>query len=354
MSTLQNTRAAQPAAKSQRRTEHPAGSLRFDLLIAFFCLWFTVGLFVDGWAHNNGFTDNTFFTPWHALLYSGIALTGVTLVIQQWRYVGQGYAWSKALPVGYLPSLIGVIFFFIGGGLDFLWHEVFGFEANLEALLSPAHLLLATAGTLIVTGPVRAAWKRSGHTVSWTQIFPALLALTVLLSLYTFFTQYANLFTQNRILTMRAQGYFWDVTGVAHYVLTALPVTFIVLLMIRRWALPFGAITFMLTVNAIFQFSLQPEQQSRFVLTLLAAPLAGLIADGLNVWLRPSIRRPWMLRLFAFVLPFALTALVTAILLLTSGIGWRIHMWLGATFTAGAVGLALGFLLAPPAVPEEE
>ena len=35
--------------------------------------WVVLGVFVDGWAHFNRPGLETFFTPWHALLYSGAA-----------------------------------------------------------------------------------------------------------------------------------------------------------------------------------------------------------------------------------------------------------------------------------------
>ncbi len=36
-------------------------------------LWLIIGVFVDGWAHMNLAQLETFFTPWHALFYSGFA-----------------------------------------------------------------------------------------------------------------------------------------------------------------------------------------------------------------------------------------------------------------------------------------
>ena len=39
-----------------------------------FATWLIVGIFVDGWAHNND-KPETFFTPWHALFYSGFLAT---------------------------------------------------------------------------------------------------------------------------------------------------------------------------------------------------------------------------------------------------------------------------------------
>jgi hypothetical protein len=36
--------------------------------------WLMIGLFVDGWAHNNlGEALETSFTPWNAVFYSGFA-----------------------------------------------------------------------------------------------------------------------------------------------------------------------------------------------------------------------------------------------------------------------------------------
>jgi hypothetical protein len=32
--------------------------------------WTVAGIYLDGWAHNHGKVDS-FFTPWHAVLYSG-------------------------------------------------------------------------------------------------------------------------------------------------------------------------------------------------------------------------------------------------------------------------------------------
>ena len=66
----------------------------------------------------------------------------------------------------------------IGAVGDMVWHIVFGFEVSVEALLSPTHLLLALGGTLIVTGPVRAAWQRT-RSGGWSSLLPALIALAL-------------------------------------------------------------------------------------------------------------------------------------------------------------------------------
>ncbi len=93
----------------------------------------------------------------------------------------------------------GAAVFLIGGALDLLWHTLFGIERGVDALLSPTHLLLATGGILIVTGPLRAAWRRTppGSILAWRAGAPALLALLYCYGALVFFTQYAHPFITN-------------------------------------------------------------------------------------------------------------------------------------------------------------
>jgi hypothetical protein len=113
--------------------------------VAFFSTWFVIGVCLDGWAHTHRLPDS-FFTPWHAVIYSGVL--GAALVLAgtsfaAWRHDAP---WRHALPAGYGLSLLGAGLFLITGVADFVWHSLFGIEADLEALYSPPHLLLAGAG----------------------------------------------------------------------------------------------------------------------------------------------------------------------------------------------------------------
>lgn len=354
MTTLNRSVEARKATAGARLRDYPAGGQRFDLVVALLTLWFTVGLYVDGWAHNNGYVDNTFFTPWHALLYSGMAATGLFLIVTQYRNVGRGHTWARALPKGYLVSLLAVVLFFLGGGFDFIWHTLFGFEANVEALLSPAHLLLATSAVLITTGPLRAAWARPGRVVGWRRFLPAWISLLILLSLLTFFTQYANLFANSRFFdSQRVQSYLWDVTGIAYFVMTVGTAMFVLLYALRRWQLPPGAATLLLVGNAAAMFAIRFADQRTFAPTLLGALAAGLVADALIYKLRPSVERPAALRWFGFLVPLALSGVTMGVLLLMARVDWSIHMWLGVVFTAAIIGLGMTFLVAPAPFPAE-
>jgi len=122
----------------------------------------------------------------------------------------------------------------------------------------------------------------------------------------------------------------------------------LVLLTLRRWILPFGFFTFLLTLNiALLSF-----MQDTYVL-IIAAILAGLSADVLYRGLKPSIDRPADLRIFAFLMPVVLYLLYFLVLKLTTGVNWTIHLWLGTTFVAGIADLLLSFLLIPLEIPEK-
>src|SRR5262245_11121971 len=172
--------------------EYPKSSARFDWIVAGLSAWIIGGLYLDGWAHSHGKVDDVFFTPWHAILYSGVLVLFIFLFIHQVRNVLKGYPLRRALPKGYLLSIIGLALFLLGGALDLLWHTLFGVEFDIAALLSPTHLLLATSGVLMVTGPIRAAWSRqnSGEALDgWKALGPVVLSGTFVLSILTFFTQ---------------------------------------------------------------------------------------------------------------------------------------------------------------------
>jgi hypothetical protein len=357
MATISTSIEREQAAEPRPAVgQYPADSLRFDLLAVLASAWFLGGLFLDGWAHNHIAQLETFFTPWHGILYSGYFAVAILMAVTQLRNVNKGYAFARALPRGYFWSLVGVTIFFIGGGADFLWHTVLGIEQNVEALFSPPHLFLASGATLFLAGPLRAAWGRKGAG-GWRALFPAVMSGLMLFSLFTFFTQYSNIFS-NPTLLLRGTGgddFYFTTTSIVNILIPTALTMGMLLLLIRRWQLPPGAVTLMLTVNASLMVAMRNKFAGPHWQIILAAVAAGLVADGLILWLRPSVTRVTALRIFAFIVPLVLFLAVMTILTLTTtaGLWWEIHMWLGVPFTAGVIGLGLSFLLVPPALPAD-
>jgi hypothetical protein len=330
-----------------REGARPAGEAWFDWAVVGVCSLLVGGFYLDAWAHNHGKVDNTFFTPWHAVLYSGLLVAAVgAAAAMAWNH-SRGYAWGRALPDGYELSLLGVVLFGLGGMGDLVWHEIFGIELSLDAAFSPTHVLLAFAMTLIVSGPLRAAWRRTNDVGGVQRWLPVLLSLTYTLSVFTVITQWAHPFVQVSAARDAPDG-----SGLAQELAQGLGATSVwvqtglllglVLVALRRWALPFGSLTLVFTLNAVLLSFM--HDQYRFILVALAA---GVIADLLLVKLRPSVSRPEALRLFGFAVPVVLYTLYFLVIIFGEGIGWSVHMWVGTVVTAGVVGLLLSYLAAP-------
>src|SRR5918992_2170806 len=130
-----------------------SGGRCYDWTVVLLSAWYVGGLYLDGWAHHHIPQLESFFTPWHAVFYSGFLALAGFLMATLLRNHAKGYPWRQAVPSGYEFSAMGVLIFVAGGLGDMVWHELFGIEADVEALLSPTHLVLALGGTLILSGP---------------------------------------------------------------------------------------------------------------------------------------------------------------------------------------------------------
>ncbi|MDQ6934088.1 MAG: hypothetical protein M3130_02130 [Actinomycetota bacterium] len=63
----------------------PAGPRGLDATTAALSLLVITGLYADGWAHLNVGGLETFFTPWHAMLYGSFALLTAWIAWVTWR-----------------------------------------------------------------------------------------------------------------------------------------------------------------------------------------------------------------------------------------------------------------------------
>ncbi len=333
----------------------PVGGVRFDWAATAFGAWLIGGLYLDGWAHIHNPALETFFTPWHGILYSGYLMMAILLSGTALINHSRGFAWRDAMPAGYTWSLLGAGVFALGGLGDMVWHTLFGIEVNVEALLSPTHLILAFGGALMLTGPLRAAWQRHDTTAPLSVV----VSLLLLFCLLTFFTDYLYPFantweagTQRPVLSFI---YPRQAAGLASIFLQSAILIGLLLSALRRWALPPGSLTLLLTVNIALMALVNDIYVKTGPLPMIGVGLlAGLAGDALLWWLKPSPQRVAGLRVFAFGLPVILyTLYYAALALFAGGTWWAIHVWAGAIILAGGIGVLVSYLVVPPALPRE-
>ncbi|MDP9281478.1 MAG: hypothetical protein M3P38_05240 [Chloroflexota bacterium] len=333
--------AARPVALSRPR----ALGVGLDWLVIAASAWLLGGLYWDGWAHGYGLPDS-FWTIWHAAFYSGYAAAAAVILGAVARARPEAATWRAAIPAGYEAAMAGVIVFGVGGAFDMVWHTLFGIELSTDALLSPSHLVLGLGIALIVSGPLLAAWRRGASGGLAAQL-PAVLSLTALLSLFTFFSLFAGPYS-----TVIGTGAKPNETTLVRsllgmYLFSALIVG-LALVALRRGTLPIGSLTVLLGLNGAAMILMRGHAPLEVQLTFAAvAVAAGAIGDLLLWRLRPSDARPLQLHVFAFALPAVYFAIYLAVVVLRIGSGWTVHELTGMVTLCGVVGLLLSFVAAP-------
>ncbi|MBV8721411.1 MAG: PD40 domain-containing protein [Candidatus Eremiobacteraeota bacterium] len=193
----------------EKARERARSSVGFDWLMAALAFLMICGPLIDGWAHSHGEVDQSFLTPWHAVLYGAMAINGLVLLAAGIVGLRRGYSFRNALPPGYWVSALGVVLFVVGGGFDAWWHTMFGIESGVLALLiSPSHLVLAVAGGMITSGPLLSIAAQYGRDASgWKTIGPAIVSAWAILVNLGFFLAYAQPIEDGFTpLTMRPAG----------------------------------------------------------------------------------------------------------------------------------------------------
>lgn len=310
--------------------------------------WLIFGLHLDGWAHHQ-FELESFFTPWHGVLYLAFLALAILYWTQWWLGRRAGLPARLASYRGYEASLLGVLLFLAGGVGDGLWHVTFGIEVGIEALVSPTHLLLALGGAMMVTGPLRAAVADELPEAARPWVLVSSLAL--LLSLLTFFTAYANPMVDASSLVRgsrpgdAATAASAAALGLASLLIQGVLMTGAVLFATARSRLPLGALTL------LFTFSVGLSLMMHSDLRLLPyAALAGAAGDLILERLSRRTGAPWRARIVGAVVPVLYSASFLAGTALTGGVWWSVHLWTGAVVIAGAAGWLLATAMTPPRV----
>lgn len=290
-----------------------------------FGLWAIIGLFLDGWAHSHQ-KPESFFSPWHGVLYSGFTAAALWAGWTAWRRRDRARPISETLPPGHLATMAGFALFALGGVGDLIWHEIFGIEANVEALLSPTHLLLLAGGALALSAPLRTMLRSSEGTVSWKRFTPALLSLTLLTAVGAFFLGYLSPFGSTTVAFDNATTHTHDLSRITpaigaelreNWTLGSILITGVVLafpaLFVRRhWKTPFGTFVFLYTFLLLLQAGLGEFKQWPVI---AVGVTAGAVADY-------SMQRalpPWLL---GAVVPISAWLTYFLVFQLQHGVGW--------------------------------
>lgn len=370
-----------------RRTDRvrPQTTLREDSITIALGLWTLVSLFWDGIVHNNEVGIDSFFTAAHTAMYAGLIALGIWIGMVMSRYQDDMSALDiSAIPRGYGLAVVALPLAAIAGPTDFTWHSVYGFENQIDSAYSPPHQGLFLAGALLAAIPVASAWHRSDRAPSLRALLPAIFSVTAVTAVMLFVIHqlvpfYAGVSTTSafqRDIAGRVDAYSpgahaHHTEGLAraltHYGDQAFPYYFYsahhtvggiilftavvmgaLLYMRRRWVLPVGTATIMLTSLGLLFAMLSEYRQAGLIPALV---IAGVAADALLARLVGPGKPPlWKLRLFAGLVPPILWGFFfLCVALFEGGLGWHATIWVGVMASSAGVGVAASLLVFPPA-----
>lgn len=339
------------AARRERRPDLPQGSIRStvteDLVAAVLGLTIVVALYFDGRAHVLGLPDS-FFTPWHGFLYGGLLLLIVWLaVISRLAAARQGGARVAVIPAGYGHAIVGAGLFAVGGVADMLWHQVFGIEVGLDALLSPTHLLLFVGGGLLMSGPIRAFSVRADGGAPPTGI-PATLAVVGITGIAAFALSFLSGFLDESatVTVERApegtvahrMAESLAAAGLASYVVTSLILVVPLVYSMRARLAAVGTTTVLVTTIALLASVLENFRDLGIVAAALgAAALTDVVLLALR---RLGVSERARERVLAALLPLLVWSGQLLLLDATRGVLWSLEMVTGVVIVSALAAFA--------------
>lgn len=331
-------------------TQSLIGGISFDWMMIAACTWLMTGGYLDAWAHNH-FTLDSFFTPWHGVLYAGFLAVAIVLLGSVVFNHKKGASWRNAIPAGYELSVLGIFGFAVGGVADMFWHILFGIEANIDAQLSPTHLLLMVCWGLISAGPFRAAWRRFVEPTkqNWATQLTLPVSLLLLLSVFSLITQTAHPFAFLAPTTVMKTQVTEQSLAVLGIIFQSMLLIMLVLLAVRRWSMPIGSFTLVLTLNALALSFMH----GTYVVIPIGA-VSGCLIDIAYHVLQPSLKKVDAFRLFAGIVPIIIYAVYFLVLWITMGVVWSIHLSVGSILVSGIAGWLISYVMIPPRIPTEQ
>jgi hypothetical protein len=339
----------------------PGGA--YDRAMTFCAAWFLLGLFADGWSHYHDVRES-FFTPYHALLYSGFFSNVAIVAHSLYRGRRAGLGWRRALPPGYDLTAIGVVWFTVGVIPDVAWHRIFGIEEGIDVLISPTHLFLGVGMALILLGPARAALSRRDPPTAWEQQWPMAVSLALFLAMIEFTLQFAfdsGVAASDAPLDPAKVGqaglaffllpftYYKEALGITIVVIHAALIAGFALYVVRRVVPAFGVFIVLYALPAFLMAVLLSSSALSLYVPTVEGLAAGLVADILASYLRPTAARPLAFRAFAVAVPVATYAIYLGVAQFAlGGVWWDVNLTFGSLLFAGVAGFLLSYLTLIP------
>lgn len=319
----------------------------------------TVGLAGDIARHlqNPGSLENDFLSGWHLVLYGGVASVGAFIGLGAIRR-GPSYVGS----VG--TGAIGFILLGLGGAADATWHEVFGAEAAVEALVSPPHLLVFAGLSFLLTAPVVVLWQRPGFRFGLVPSVAVVVSVISMVLVTSLFTGYLSPLSGGLSLQV---GYIEPLVGESSQDYDTVRGLGIVV-----WTSAVLAAAFSVT---LMRFRLVPGVVFAGFVALAIPPLVvgegtatrplsvGFLVAGLVLELvAAGLSRPVLGRIGVCVAVAAMTSSLWAAtfftLSLDGRLAWEEALWGGAIMIAGLVAAAVaglaGLSVPRPSKPAQE
>lgn len=333
-------------------------SIALDYAVGICGVWISGGFFLDAWAHGHVPVE-TFFTPYHAVFYSGMLALALVIAAYALSNHSRGYAWSNSVPRCYRLALLGVPIFVLAGIGDMLWHRMLGIEEGVDALLSPTHQILGLAIFFLSSGPIRSVLADRPHAATLTRQIPLALGLATWLILAHFGTAYAFdpgagrsdapppivPFNSN-YLTSLSIGYYKIAIGVLIVIFQSALIAGFALWLVSRIRPRPGMLTLLFVLGNFPAAAAFTNQTPLLAVTLAQSLVAGLLADAMVARYDPypSPLRMLAFRWFAVAVPMAYIGTYLAGMSLAQGLWWDWNVSLGSWIWAGVCGFALSLL----------
>lgn len=341
----------------------------FHWLMMVIVIAYGYGTNIDASQHiHRGNEIETFFNPSHYLMYAGWLGVGIALATYAVIQFRKGKERSEWLPNGYWASAVGFVIFSIGGGFDLAWHELYGFEANLEAPVSPAHMVLIVGSIFMYSGVLlHSLYRRRQEPHLFENrinlhSLPLVLSISLILQSTAWPTWYFDPLTvdyasgglvasgKEAFQFIEFGGPTAEIAGMEGFFLLSLITVPFMIYPLKKWRLPNGALTLIL----MYFYGSRAFSTNGFV--YLPAVLAGSISGELIwAWIRRGgearLANPIGYRAIALVTPLLLYTVYFAIIAARGGIVWAPHLWVGAITYGGMAGLAVSLVVIPPTSP---